>query len=740
MCVCLSVSLCFVIYPVYCLVSFSSNLILWSTVFVSIGLDMSEDRGRASDDLVDEGLSDTISVIDTADNGDPRDARFRPSYYPSRNVLDLRSPYGTRSNVSLGKSVLVEGDSLGHSSTSDAGGQNQQRPVVEPQTLGLVNTTATSSTPSSTPETFPSEFARAPGSERGNLAFAHAAPGGCGRGTSVSQHVVRSSTSVGADKQSCAPSVSDDPVNSLTSRDIAMSHEAMLTCMRGMLEGQSLEAEYARKQRLEEQDEARKQRLEVREFELKRYELDCIARKDEEERKIERDERWRREDKEERLRQEDIAAQLREDAVQRDNARLKLEEDRHAELEREKELKVARENMKLKLQSLSAYTEKDNMATYLSRFEDIMSSGRVDQEQWESFLAPNLPTKFASKIKPGVQYNDIKAALLSSSGETVTECGYRLLGTSSEQWKAKSASDICEFLYNTVMGFTARCDTVDDTRMTLWTMLSRRILPSDGLVALESKTLKTFTDVTRFWEDWLSTRHPGNFFRPRVAESSYSGFRGGSAHRSGNHTPSYYKPADNVPDGSNPTPFPFPCFHCGKKGHRMAVWPDKDKPSAKSKDRQIVCHLCGTPGHKSPDCPKKKAGVEKKAVKAVRKKSDVEVVSGTNANVVAGANAVPKQRWNVTPGHVNGKPCNIVCDTGAEVAVVPRSLVGFECNETGPVVVCGFDGNCKGRSSAIVKFVINGKEFTRSAVISEEDGMVVVCSHMLPIIVRRQPL
>ncbi len=42
MCVCLSVSLCFVIYPVYCLVSFSSNFILWSIVFVSIGLDMSE--------------------------------------------------------------------------------------------------------------------------------------------------------------------------------------------------------------------------------------------------------------------------------------------------------------------------------------------------------------------------------------------------------------------------------------------------------------------------------------------------------------------------------------------------------------------------------------------------------------------------------------------------------------------------------------------------------------------------
>ena len=41
-CVCLSVSLCFVIYPVYCLVSFSSNFILWSIVFVSIGLDMSE--------------------------------------------------------------------------------------------------------------------------------------------------------------------------------------------------------------------------------------------------------------------------------------------------------------------------------------------------------------------------------------------------------------------------------------------------------------------------------------------------------------------------------------------------------------------------------------------------------------------------------------------------------------------------------------------------------------------------
>ena len=72
-------------------------------------------------------------------------------------------------------------------------------------------------------------------------------------------------------------------------------------------------------------------------------------------------------------------------------------------------------------------------------------------------------------------------------------------------------------------------------------------------------------------------------------------------------------------------------------------------------------------GHKSPDCPQKKSG-------SVPKKS----IPVTKISVLR-AGSVDKK--NVIVGKVNGVKCQILVDTGADVAMVPRKLVGFGCKE-----------------------------------------------------------
>ncbi len=683
------------VYPVYhSLLSF----VVIVSVFCRLGMSLSrEGRFKENEDVV--GL-DNDSIADSGINNDPHDVGFRPSHCLNRTAVSLRPPYGTRRNVASGVSSLYEEvidedtqpDEIGHlASLRDLANRSVALSPID-----------TPVTPISTPSSQSTNFVRAPGGERSASNSTHA-PRTSGGNCSLELPPLPVSTTPAVSRPVSSVSVTPSTAES------SMANNAILACLKGLLEKQSLAAEAARREQLED-----------REFQR-------LIRREEQERQILAEDKRRQEDREERARQADAAGQQREADEAREAERLERESIRRRQEVEDRDLRVARENMKMKLQSLDSYKD-GNMANYLSRFQDIMVSGKVEKDAWVGFLAPKLPSKLASKLVPGISFEDARECLLRGVGETVTDCGYKLFALSSEAWKAKSASDIFEHLHDIVVGFTAGCKTVEDVRLALAVMGSRRLLPPDGITALHSKSPANLTDLSRFWEEWMASRHPGNFYRPRTTDAS-GGATSGSGYRARSHTPFTPKSNDPVPagtSGGSVAPFPFPCHFCKEKGHRMADCPARKKTAPQ--ERSIICHLCGTPGHKSPDCPRKK---EKKAVNAVRKPSRNSNVSVpcSNDDGISKSDSVndcdvnaSKTKWNVTPGLVNGKECSIVCDTGAEVAVVPRSLVGFECEESGSIVVCGFDGACKGRTSAMVTFTINGKDFVRRAVISEEDG------------------
>lgn len=65
------------------------------------------------------------------------------------------------------------------------------------------------------------------------------------------------------------------------------------------------------------------------------------------------------------------------------------------------------------------------------------------------------------------------------------------------------------------------------------------------------------------------------------------------------------------------------------------------------------------------------------------------------------------KKRNVVSGSVNGVPCRILIDSGADIAMVPRSLVGFDCEDGGAVRITGAVGMSDGRDSTKTSFVIN---------------------------------
>ncbi len=86
----------------------------------------------------------------------------------------------------------------------------------------------------------------------------------------------------------------------------------------------------------------------------------------------------------------------------------------------------------------------------------------------------------------------------------------------------------------------------------------------------------------------------------------------------------------------------------------------------------IVCYFCNEPGHKAPDCKKKNRGyIPNPNESNGFKKPNLRKGSRQyNANWVA----VQKGAAHVE-GNINGIPCQIVPDTGAEITIVPACYV-----------------------------------------------------------------
>ena len=110
------------------------------------------------------------------------------------------------------------------------------------------------------------------------------------------------------------------------------------------------------------------------------------------------------------------------------------------------------------------------------------------------------------------------------------------------------------------------------------------------------------------------------------------------------------------------------CFKCGKVGHKaIDCWQGKGSsqskvvPAGGSSGYKITCFTCGEEGHKSPQCPRNNKG-EKPGGKDVKPKP-------------------VKRVWHSQPGCaqvegvVNGHVTMVLLDSGADITLVPESLV-----------------------------------------------------------------
>ena len=409
----------------------------------------------------------------------------------------------------------------------------------------------------------------------------------------------------------------------------------------------------------------------------------------------------------------DMFRQMRElDVESRRDSECKAEEAR-----RENERRAERRELRTELlKGLGNYKEGSQLMGYLSKFERIMNDCSIGKDSWVERLFAHLPDRLCNRVAEirdaGSGYPEVKLALLQAVGETALTYGHMLFEDRSEMLKSKSASEVTEFIERLCLGVLQGCTTVADCAVALATAYTRRLLPQAGKGYLENRKISSMADLRDAWEKWLSGRQRGNFYRPLVSSGSSGGGSSGQKACGGGNYGRYgssYDGGDSYGSGG------FSCFNCGGKGHRAVDCPRRQSDYGKSgsgeKPLVVKCYTCGKEGHRSPDCPSKKVG-------APVKKS---------LNKVTLIRECTKEKQNVIMGKVNGIECGILIDTGAEIAMVPRGLVGNDCVECGEMKVAGAVGEPQVFKSTEVVFEIAGRQVTKLATIEERELSECLC-------------
>ncbi len=365
-----------------------------------------------------------------------------------------------------------------------------------------------------------------------------------------------------------------------------------------------------------------------------------------------------------------------------------------------------------------------DLGLFLERFEGTMRECEVAEEEWVDRLCARLQEKLCVWISDlrdeDAGYDAVKGALLKAAGETTITYGHRIFELTGESLKAKSGDEAMDVIVRLCKGLFQGAKSVEECVFALAMAITRQVIPVGGRTFLENKAVNSIKKLREGWCDWVSGRQRGNLYKV-LGNSGSEGGRAGRGSR----------------DGSGSSRFTVNCCNCGEAGHRTVDCkagrtgsPNVDRvPGAVSRIRQPTCFTCHKEGHKSPDCPLKKVGGPVKQ----------EPVSGRMAPVNK-ASVGKKEKNNVVVGRVNGVEKMILVDTGADLGVVPRTLVGEDAEDCGETYVSGVHGNTVLHKCTKAVFEVAGMRLVREVVIDKSGDSFADCILTLDLKVEEEVL
>lgn len=352
------------------------------------------------------------------------------------------------------------------------------------------------------------------------------------------------------------------------------------------------------------------------------------------------------------------------------------------------------DSMSRDVNALVAYKDSDDIAHYIMGLEADLRNLKVPKEKYKSILLRKLTTKARRAIRGYLDeydctYSDLKAILVKKLGMKQSEITDKLFNNFDRDTRHMDAVARVNLVRDLVERLSVTCKTMKDVLVAVAVGVFRTTLTPTELNILDTRTVVSLEDLG----DVADTLK-----KPVISRSSYD------------------RPRGRGEFGG------VKCFKCHGFGHKASECKKADSSSS-------VCYSCHQPGHKSPDCPSRsehssqrdKGKVEEKPPKSNKQSSR------------SASGLLQSKGLCEVPGKVNGIPCKIVPDSGAEITMVARNLIRESDLLHETLQVCLASGKIEDRPLARVEFEIEGDVFSQDVVVGEEGARPDIVFFSVPL-------
>ena len=466
------------------------------------------------------------------------------------------------------------------------------------------------------------------------------------------------------------------------SASVLGEQETSMMAMLRLLMKESERKEEARLREAERRDEARRQEEDRKEE----------ARRQEEERREEA--RLEREAEAARRQQEQQVA-LEKRQYEQQVALIQLQAGIGKKVsEAHRETQCSDRKRDRALFSVPVHKEGEDLEDFLSVAEGRLTVAGIGKEEWIPIVNSRLSGKLAAAWQDVIltteEYDEAKGRFLKMCGYTPMLAADRFFGFKLEQCKGLTADQLYHKGQQLARRMLAPGVVTPEVEFSLLRGWVGSVIPRRAKAAMDGRAVTNASDLINAIQDFL-------VLEGDRCEGKAATFKVRNA------------------EGSKERAYTITCYTCGKVGHRAAeCWQGRGGAGAPKTGssggvaHKVVCYTCGEEGHKSPQCPQGKGEKDK------------------------GARPKPVKRvWQSHPdcvqllGEVDGHATPILLDSGADISVVPESMVAPERLAGGSVALKPFGaGKPLLLPIANVPFKIGELEWVeRVAVAPKEEGV-----------------
>ena len=365
-----------------------------------------------------------------------------------------------------------------------------------------------------------------------------------------------------------------------------------------------------------------------------------------------------------RKKQEELEAKQLENQVALMKAQVEMSEKANRIHREGQDLDRSRSRV---LASIAEWREGEDLEEFFEMAEGRLRAVDIKEEEWVGIIDLKLKGKMSmawqNAVKMAAGYWEAKGKVLKMCGYTPKAAAEAYFGFRTERCKGLTADQLFHEGQQLMRRMAAPSKIPEELEFAFMKGWISHVVPRGARRVLDARPLTNNAEVVGALQDYLSLEGDCKF-------GQASTFRG-------EWTSSGERPRERF--GT------MTCFKCGKPGHRAAeCWQSGSMGQQRSAANEgngsrINCFTCGVEGHKSPQCPKNVKGERQVGKEASVDK--IKPVMRIRNGLVEGQQI---------EGSVNGCDTLVLLDSGADITLVPETLVNPGQLTGGTVAVRGY--------------------------------------------------